>query len=96
MRVPMADFSGRDERRQKLREEPTILRVMRTNADGSVVCINETRFQSHDAALREAERLQGGFDEACEAVRCYLVDSAGVPVRAAGAPRTGYVCHLMF
>jgi hypothetical protein len=87
MRVPMADFAGRDERRREPRGESTILRVMRTNADGSVACAEETRFASFESALREAEKAQRAFDEACEPKRCYLCDSSGVPLRAAGAAR---------
>ena len=87
MRVPMADFAGRDERRHELREEPTILRVMRTNADGSVACAEETRFSSFESAMREAEGLQRRFDEDCEPKRAFVCDRNGVPIRAAGGRR---------
>ena len=87
MRVPVADFVGRDERRHELREDPTIVRVMHTNADGSVVCTEETRFASFEAAMREAERLQRRFDEDCEPKRAFVCDRDGVPIRAAGVRR---------
>ena len=44
-------------------------------------------YGSINAALTEANRLQGLADERCEPVRCYVVDDHGVPVgRAGGRP----------
>ena len=44
-------------------------------------------FGSINAALVEANRLQGLADEGCEPVQCYVVDDHGVPVgRAGGRP----------
>ena len=44
-------------------------------------------FGSINAALVEANRLQGIADERCEPVQAYVVDDHGVPVgRAAGLP----------
>ncbi len=44
-------------------------------------------YGSINAALTEANRLQGMADERCEPVQAYVVDDHGVPVgRAAGLP----------
>jgi len=88
LRTPIADFLGRDERREPSPEEACcFVRVMTTRRDGTVVCTQDVRFSSFASALREAERLQRQFDDECVAARAYVCDATGTPVRAAGGRR---------